>query len=122
MDRGTKGESPTFKKRQGFKGNCRICDKCGHKLGDCWEKEENQKKINKKKFQGKCKINDENINDDKVNVADDNEETVLMATGGRNKECTCKKNYQLKTKVKEAMQIEDVALGGAGYVMVYQMI
>ena len=34
----------TFKKKQGFKGNCRNCGKYGHKANDCWEIENDKKK------------------------------------------------------------------------------
>ena len=49
-----------YEKKQGFKGNCRICGKYGHEAADCWENKNNQKiknnNQNKKDwhFKGKC--------------------------------------------------------------------
>ena len=50
-----------FKKKQGFKGNCRICGKYSHKAADCWGKKNNKNKKtnqggnNKEwQFKGKC--------------------------------------------------------------------
>ena len=88
-----------FKRKQGFKGTCRICSKYGHKVVDCWENDKNERKGEPKRSQGKCnycgifshKEADyrkqkmmENTTSDKINLAktsaDSIEETVLLKT------------------------------------------
>ena len=93
-----------YKKKQGFKGNCRICGKYGHKAADCWENKNNKnKKPNQAggtkewHFKGKCnycgiyghkekdcrkkKANLE-AEENKANLAKEveQEDTVLVAT------------------------------------------
>ena len=83
--------------KQGFKGTCKICGKYGHKAADCWEDEKNKNKSgdkNKYQFKGKCnycgiyghkerdcrkKKAAENQESNSANVAEDNEDTVLIA-------------------------------------------
>ena len=92
-----------MKKKQGFKGNCRICGKYGHKAADCWENKNNKnKKPNQGGnrdwiFKGKCnfcgiyghkerdcrkKKAQMEAEENKANLAKDieEEETVLIAT------------------------------------------
>ena len=93
-----------FKKKQGFKGNCRICGKYDHKAADCWENKNNKNKKtnqggnNKEwQFKGKCnycriygheekdcrkKIAHMEAKENKANLAEEikEEDTVLIAT------------------------------------------
>ena len=41
-----------FKKKQGFKGTCRICGKYGLKAADCWENEKTRRKMDLKDSKG----------------------------------------------------------------------
>ena len=124
----TEVEKPKYKykmnKKQGFKGNCRVCGKYGHKAANCWETRETRSS-QKKQFSGKCnycgmkghkeidcwKKARENKESEKANVAEDNENTVLMATSDCNEECTCGDKCQFNKKVKETLLLEDAALG-----------
>ncbi len=102
-------------KRQGFKGNCRICGKYGFKLAYCFENKSNKIKNVKRKFTGKCnyfgikghkeddcwKKERENNTTDAANVAKDNEDSVLMTSAECNEECMCKNKCQFNKKVKK---------------------
>ena len=65
----------------------------GHKEIDCLKKASEHKK------------------NEKANVAEDNEDIVLMATSGCNEECTCGQKCQFNKKIKDALLLKDTALG-----------
>ena len=77
-------------KKQGFKGNCRICGKYGHKAANFWENKGNKVKSQKTHVNGKCNYCEmkghketdcwkkarDNKENERANVAEDNEDTV----------------------------------------------
>lgn len=125
----TNGNKGQFKKRQGFKGTCRICGKYGHKAADCWENEKNKKKNEPKRFQGKCnycgiyghkevdcrkKKKNTSTTSEKANLAETSEElmedTVLISSEHQDI-YERKQDTGFNDQVKAALMIEDMALG-----------
>ena len=97
--------------KQGFKGTCGICGKYGHKATDYWENEKNKNKSgdkNKYQFKGKrnyCGIYGhkerycrkkkaaENQESNSANVAEENEDTVLIVHPEYEEETNNKKQF-----------------------------
>ena len=108
-----------FNKKQGFKGNCRICGKYGHKAADCWENKINKnKKFNQGggnkewQFKGKCnfcgiyghkerdchkkKAQENEENNTNVAAEEEAEETVLLTVN----------ENQFNDKVRRALLLD----------------